>query len=148
MLVFFIYTNFDRCRAELEAHPAQNEPYHALMARFEQFNGKWLPPFSQLPRLDRSPGATVLNDVDTCIAIHSVIQLGIGYIFPLAILFVEEASSRYIFAENYPVECSLRNKYLVLMLQHLALVPFETMICFRIIVALLEAMRTMGWRGG
>ena len=144
-----IYSNFSRCELELKLNPAQAVPYHEMLASFENFYSKWLPVFSSRPSSSKSTtvGDLVLSDAATCTAVHSALQLGVGYLLPMAILFVEETNSRYTFAENFPVECPIRPNYFNLMVRHLLVVPFEAFVCLQAIILSLQTMQAFGWTG-
>ena len=108
-----------------------------MLTSLTDFIQLWLP-FEFTTAKMRVP---ILDGVHSCIALHSGIQLGIGYLLAMTILFVEEANSRYTFAEDYPVETPLRPNYLTLMIWHLLIVPFEALVGFILITLMLQIVR-------
>ena len=136
-----IYMQSVRCQGAMAIDQSIGEKYSSLLKSAEVFAAKVMPMPSVIPG-SALIGAGTLSGVGSCLAVHSTLQVVLGYLLPLAVFFAEETLSRNI----YEIFIMRQVKYLqqpnTLFLQHLMLVPFQALVTFQFIICCLNLVET------
>ena len=150
MLLFLFlssYIHAEQCQLEIRSDAAEGQVYAAIFNYLESITKWWLPSVLSVPSRflpdGGSTSVTAISDVEACFAVHFFFQWGVGYLLVFTVLFVEEACSRYGFAEDYPVESPIRPSFYYLMTWHLRMVPFEALVGFHAVIGVLYAKHSM-----
>ena len=126
-----VCTNFYMCQDDLNGIPHIGEYYTKLAISFEETFFNLFPfHFGVVSSTSMQFKAAALDEFGACMAVHSTLQLCIGYLLPMAILIAEETISRQNFELNYANIFKFKHHPKVIMAQYLLFVPIETFIAF------------------
>ena len=119
------------CQDDLNGIPKIGEYYTELAISFEGLFFNAFPfPSGMVSSGTVQFQAAALDGFGACMAVHSTLQLCIGYLLPMAILIAEETISRQNFELNYANIFKFKHHPKVIMAQYLLFVPIETFIAF------------------
>ena len=132
-----ILSNFTRCGFELADVPVQGQRYLQSVNMIRTFLTRWFP-FPSIFPFDSNTGTLNLTDMGACVILKSTMQVAIGYCVPMAVLLAEESFSRTSFRQRHGVSDTFTYPASIIILQYLALIPFQAALTFHAAAFLLQ----------
>lgn len=143
LLTSFV-ANFFMCRDELKAIPQIAQYYIRLVTSAETLFSK-LFPFPNANVVSKTGTqffATGLDDLGSCMTVHSILQIGVGYLLPMSILLAEEAISQNIFEMEYHNDFQFIHHHSIITIYYLLMALFETILTFQ---ATVQTIHLVTW---